>query len=66
MKKRILIDATTVTFQVDGLSNYIINLIKHLPEDSFSQFEYTVLLNPNINRPELSEYLQQEIGRAHV
>ena len=59
MKKRILIDATTVTFQVDGLSNYIINLIKHLPVDSFNQFEYTVLLNPNINRQEFTDYLKQ-------
>ncbi|HEX2682365.1 MAG TPA: glycosyltransferase family 1 protein [Ferruginibacter sp.] len=58
MKKRILIDATTVTFQVDGLSNYIINLIKHLPEASFDHFEYTVLMNPNINRRELTDHVK--------
>lgn len=59
MKKRILIDASTVTFQVDGLSNYIINLIKYLPEESFHEFEYTVLLNPNTNRKELTDYVAQ-------
>ena len=38
MKKRILIDASTVTSQIDGLSHYIINLIKYLPEASFEKF----------------------------
>lgn len=58
MKKKILIDASTVTFQVDGLSNYIINIIKYLPAESFSQFEYTVLINPGLKRPELTTLLE--------
>src|SRR5436189_2676321 len=50
MKKRILIDASTVTSQLDGLSHYILNLIKYLPEESFDKFEYSVLINKGLQR----------------
>lgn len=50
MKKKILIDATTVTSQIDGLSHCILNLIKYLPEDSFEKFEYSVLINKGLQR----------------
>ena len=50
MKKRILIDASTVTSQLDGLSHYILNLIKYLPEESFNKFEYSVLINKGLQR----------------
>jgi glycosyltransferase involved in cell wall biosynthesis len=54
-KKSILIDATPVTKQVDGLSHYIINLIKYLPSTVFDLFDVTVLVNNNVDRPELQE-----------
>lgn len=50
MKKKVLIDATPVTSLVDGLSNYIINLIKYLPPESFHEFEYTILINKGLKR----------------
>lgn len=57
MKKRILIDASTVTSQIDGLSHYIINLIKYLPEESFEKFEYSVVINSGLQRKALTELL---------
>jgi glycosyltransferase involved in cell wall biosynthesis len=57
MRKRILIDATTVTSQVDGLSHCIINLIKYLPEESFDKFSYTVLINKGVKRNALTNAL---------
>ena len=50
IKKRILIDASTVTAQLDGLSHYILNLIKYLPDESFDKFEYSVLINKGLQR----------------
>ena len=58
MKKRILIDATTVISLEDGLSHFIINLIRYLPEDSFNKFEYTILINKSMQRKELSDLLK--------
>jgi glycosyltransferase involved in cell wall biosynthesis len=55
MKKRILIDASTVTSQIDGLSHYIINLIKYLPEPSFDKFEYSVVINKGLKRKALTD-----------
>jgi glycosyltransferase involved in cell wall biosynthesis len=43
-KKKILIDATLVVGVPDGLSTYIENLLKHLPKESFNEFEYSVLM----------------------
>ena len=57
MKKRILIDASTVTSQIDGLSHYIINLIKYLPEASFERFEYSVVINKGLERKALTDLL---------
>jgi glycosyltransferase involved in cell wall biosynthesis len=54
MKCKILIDATTIENKKDGLSQYIIALINHLPEPSFELFEYTILINPGIQREELA------------
>ena len=39
---------------VDGLSVYIVNLIKNLPPASLSEFEFTVLLNPDVEWPGLT------------
>ena len=58
MKKKILIDATTVIDKVDGLSTYIINLIKNLPKESFDIFDYSVLIQPGLKRPEFISLLQ--------
>ncbi len=57
MKKKILIDASTVTSQIDGLSHYIINLIKYLPQQSFDKFDYSVLINKGLKRNALTELL---------
>ena len=57
MKKKILIDASTVTSQIDGLSHYIINLIKYLPETSFEKFEYSVVINKGLERKALTDLL---------
>ncbi len=57
MKKRILIDASTVTSQIDGLSHYTINLIKYLPEESFEKFDYSVVINKGLKRNTLTELL---------
>lgn len=57
MKKRILIDATTVTSITDGLSQYIINLLKNFPEEAFNEFDFSVLVNKGVDRKELWEVL---------
>ena len=57
MKKKVLIDATPVTSLVDGLSNYIINLIKYLLAESFDEFEYTILINKGLRRDEFTSFL---------
>jgi len=57
VKKKVLIDATTVTSLVDGLSNYIINLIKYLPAESFDEFEYTILINKGLKRDDFTSFL---------
>ena len=54
MKFRIIIDATTIRQEKDGLSQYIIGLINNLPESSFKIFEFIILINPGIEREELS------------
>ncbi|MBC7511519.1 MAG: hypothetical protein H7320_22650, partial [Ferruginibacter sp.] len=58
MKKKILIDASTVMDTADGLSNYIIGIIRHLPKESFNNFDYTILINPGLNRPELIAFIE--------
>ena len=58
MKKNILIDATTVTSQVDGLSHCIINLIQYLPKGSFNKFKYTVVINKGLKRKALTDLLE--------
>jgi len=55
-KKRILIDGTSVSSKTDGLTTYIINLIKYFPEESFSDFEYWILLNPGVQNIELDKF----------
>jgi glycosyltransferase involved in cell wall biosynthesis len=57
-KKRILIDASPVTSSVDGLSVYIVNLIRNLPADALGEFDFTIALNPGIDWPELAEAMR--------
>ena len=52
-RRKVLIDASPVTASVDGLSVYIVNLIKHLPQESFAGLDFTVLLNPGVEWPDL-------------
>lgn len=49
-KPRILIDASVVTSIPDGLSTYVVSLLKHLPEESFERFDYSLLVNPGLER----------------
>lgn len=57
MKKRILIDATTVVQSTDGLSHYIINLLKYFPDEAFDIFDFSILVNRGIERKELQDLL---------
>lgn len=57
-KKRLLIDASVVTPIADGLSNYVINLLKHLPEATFEQFDVSILFTPGLDRPEFFEAIE--------
>ncbi len=64
MKKRVLIDATPLANYADGLSPYLINLVKHLPEESFNDIEYTILINP-IVIPE--DYIRlEQVGKIKI
>lgn len=60
-KPRVLIDASVITATSDGLSVYVINLLKYLPAESFEQFEFTVLYTPGLNRPDFFSAVE---GRA--
>lgn len=50
MKPRILIDASVVTDIPDGLSIYVVNLLRHLPAESFDEFDFTLLTVPGVDR----------------
>ncbi len=63
-RKRILIDASTLSPTVDGLSVYIINLIKNLPADASREFDFTVLLNPGVEWPDLETAMQDRQMRV--
>ena len=58
MKFKIIIDATTIEKKKDGLSQYIIALINNLPQSSFELFEFIILINPGVEREELSATIQ--------
>lgn len=60
VRPRILIDASPVTNSNDGLSVYIINLIANLPPESLGEFEFTVLINPDVERTDLSQALNRD------
>lgn len=57
MRPRLLFDASTVTAQADGLSNYIIALLNHFPEAAFEEFAITVLTHPDTRREEFAEVI---------
>jgi glycosyltransferase involved in cell wall biosynthesis len=59
MRKRILIDATTIVEKKDGLSQYIISFLYHLPEESFDLFDFSVLVNKGVVRRELWDVIQK-------
>ncbi len=52
MKKRILIDATTIVEKKDGLSQYIIAILNNLPAAAWEQYELCVLVNKGLQREE--------------
>jgi glycosyltransferase involved in cell wall biosynthesis len=57
MRKRILIDATTIIEKKDGLSQYIISLLDNIPESAFELFDFSVLVHTNVVRKELWDVL---------
>src|SRR5438270_4333011 len=56
-RPHILIDGSSITPKVDGLSVYVVNLLRNLPESSFEQYRFTLLLNPGVQRADLDEAL---------
>lgn len=52
MKRRILIDATTVVEKKDGLSQYIISLLNNLPAEAWEKYDFSVLVNKGLERKE--------------
>lgn len=69
MKKRILIDATTVIEKQDGLSQFIISILDHLPVATFEEFHFMVLVNRNLQRKELWKVLKKnkfEVIKANI
>ena len=57
MKKKILIDATTIVEKKDGLSQYIISLLTELPQEALEASDITVLITKVVKRPELWDVL---------
>ena len=57
MKKTIIIDASSVVGYVDGLSQYIVNILRFLPEESFDEFNYRLLVNKDHQRSDLDPIL---------
>jgi glycosyltransferase involved in cell wall biosynthesis len=53
---KILIDASSVTNHPDGLSTYIVQLLRYLPAAA-PDMRFTALLNPEVERHDLSEAL---------
>ena len=53
---RILIDASSVTNHPDGLSTYIVQLLRYLPAAA-PDMRFTALLNPGVERHDLNEAL---------
>lgn len=51
---KILIDASSVTNNPDGLSTYIVQLLRHLPAAA-PDIHFTALLNPGVERHDLDE-----------
>lgn len=58
-KRKILIDGTTISIRMDGLSQYILNVILHW--EMVSNTHYTLLLRPN-ECPQKYLYLFEEKG----
>lgn len=67
MRKRVLIDTSAITSVPDGLSIYIINLLKHLPEASWDELDFKVLIDPDVERADFLSVLQSRpFGRIEA
>ena len=69
MQKRILIDATTIIEKKDGLSQYIISILDHLPATVFDEFHLMVLVNKGLKRKEFWDVVSRnkfEIIEANI
>jgi len=64
MRKRILIDATTIVEKKDGLSQYIISILDNLPEAAFELFDFSVLVHTDVQRQELWDVLNKRKFRV--
>ncbi|MGH2553924.1 MAG: glycosyltransferase, partial [Chitinophagaceae bacterium] len=63
-KKTIVIDASSLIGLVDGLSQYIANILKFIPDESFDEFNFRLLINKHHKRPDLNDVLNT--GRFEV
>lgn len=54
VRPRILLDATGLTSTVDGLSVYIVNFIRHIPDNCLAEMSFTILLNKDVDRADLA------------
>ena len=69
MRKRILIDATTIVEKKDGLSQYIISILDHLPATVFEEYHLMVLVNKGLQRKEFWEVVHSkkfEVVEANI
>lgn len=57
MKRTVIIDASSVVGYIDGLSQYIVNLLRFLPAESFDEFKFRLLVNKDHQRKDLDEIL---------
>jgi glycosyltransferase involved in cell wall biosynthesis len=57
MKKNIIIDASPVRPIVDGLSQYVVNLLKYIPESAFDEYRIRLLINRRHNNADFYDVL---------
>ena len=64
MKPKILIDASSVTNVPDGLSIYIVNLLRHFPGSALDEFDISLLAYPGVDRAHFSAAIEKRAFRV--
>jgi glycosyltransferase involved in cell wall biosynthesis len=59
MKKNIVIDASPVRPVVDGLSQYVVNLLRFLPPELFDEYNIRLLINRKHNNADFYDVLNE-------